>query len=243
MAMCYKDRYEFPEKKFFWCTSANGFKFTAFQKMEDQHTDCINKLASTLFEGEPMKVLEQRENPEEEAEKKKKAQAKEEQERDPLASTEEEDADALIVKVNFKEIDRLHFHVRAIENDCHIIPQGSMKLNEKHEVQRNEAFCGLNQEEFADLKFYSHFRNAQQDEKRKNMENDDAIFNRAFLDDVDCDEPKGCWSIQKNGNFQTAIIRNNVWKGYTAFHKTCSQEHGCIYIGDAMKNGNFCFMV
>jgi radial spoke head protein 9 len=73
MAMCYKDRYEFPEKKFFWCTSANGFKFTAFPKMEDQHTDCINKLASTLFEGEPMKVLEQRENPEEEAEKKKKA--------------------------------------------------------------------------------------------------------------------------------------------------------------------------
>lgn len=55
-------------------------------------------------------------------------------ERDPLASTEEEDPESLIVKRDLKEIDRLHYHVRAIENDCHIIPQGSMRLNEKHEV-------------------------------------------------------------------------------------------------------------
>ena len=61
-------------------------------------------------------------------------------ERDPLASTEEEDPEASIVRIDLKEVDRLHYHVRAIENDCHIIPQGAMKLTALHEVHRNEAF-------------------------------------------------------------------------------------------------------
>ena len=42
--------------------------------------------------------------------------------RDPLASTEEEDPAAKIIPINCKEIDRLHYHIRAIENDCHIVP-------------------------------------------------------------------------------------------------------------------------
>ena len=78
---------------------------------------------------------------------------------DPLASSEEEDPNALIVPVNFKEIDRVHYIVRAIENDCHIIPQGAMKLTTAHEVARNEAFKGLNASEAFNLSFYSHFRN------------------------------------------------------------------------------------
>lgn len=41
---------------------------------------------------------------------------------DPLASSEEEDPASLIVPVNLKEIDRIHYIVRAIENDCSIAP-------------------------------------------------------------------------------------------------------------------------
>jgi radial spoke head protein 9 len=74
-----------------------------------------------------------------------------------LASTVEEEEE--IVKINLKEIDRVHFHVLAIENDCHIIPQGSFKLTASHEVERNEAFNGLLPTEAFDLKNYSHFRN------------------------------------------------------------------------------------
>ena len=37
-------------------------------------------------------------------------------------STEEVDPESLIVRINLKEVDRLLYHVRAIENDCHIIP-------------------------------------------------------------------------------------------------------------------------
>lgn len=164
-------------------------------------------------------------------------------ERDPLASTEEEETNVVVEKVNLKEIDRLLYHVRAIESDCHIIPQGSMKLNHKHEVQRNEAFNGLNNTEAFDLKNYSHFRNCLDATKKANLEADDAIFNKSFLDDVHTDLPKGCWSLQKDNTQTMAVIRNNVWRGFTAYHTVNTNEHGCIYVGDGLKNGNFCFMV
>jgi radial spoke head protein 9 len=94
-----------------------------------------------------------------------------------------------------KELDRLHYHVRAIENDCHIIPQGSVKLTPKHEVQRNEAFRGLTPTECFQLNNYSHFRNVQDTLKKENLEADDAIFQRDFLDEVHDDKPNGCWSL------------------------------------------------
>ena len=80
-------------------------------------------------------------------------------ERDPLASTEEEDPNAGFVPRNFTELDRLQFTVLAIENDCHILPKGSVKLTELHEVRRNNAFRGLAEDAAFDIHSYSHFRN------------------------------------------------------------------------------------
>ena len=87
------------------------------------------------------------------------ANIKANQEFDPLASTEEEAGSNVPKPVNLKEIDRLHYHVRTIENDCHIIPMGAVRLNDKHEVQRSENFLGLPLNEVFDLKCYSQFRN------------------------------------------------------------------------------------
>ena len=44
---------------------------------------------------------------------------------------------------NLIEADRLLYTVRAIENDCSIVPHGSFRLTEKHEVARSVAFRGL----------------------------------------------------------------------------------------------------
>lgn len=95
---------------------------------------------------------------------------------DPLASSEEEDENAKIVPINLKEIDRIHFIVRAIETDCHVIPQGAYKLTSTHEVHRNEAFRGLTKQEAFNLANYSHFRNVLSKEKRESLEKDDAVF-------------------------------------------------------------------
>ena len=111
-----------------------------------------------------------------------------------------------------------------------------MKLTPAHEVARNEAFQGLNFDEYLKIESYSHFRHVQDPAKRDGLEADDAIFLRNFLDDVHHDQPRGCWTVQKGGAVGQAIIRHNAWNGYTAFHKACTQSHGSVYIGDGLKN-------
>mmetsp|Transcript_6566 Transcript_6566/g.10556 ORF Transcript_6566/g.10556 Transcript_6566/m.10556 type:complete len:197 (+) Transcript_6566:104-694(+) len=161
MGVIYNERFEFPEKKFYWCSSANNMVFEPFPELNDQHKHKVDDFANKMFQGTPAEVLVAVEKPEDAAEAEKRAQeaAAREAARDELESTEEIDPNSLIVRINFKEIDRLHYHVRAIENDCHIIPQGAMKLTPKHEVHRNEAFNGLPDGECFSLEFYSHFRN------------------------------------------------------------------------------------
>ena len=107
-----------------------------------------------------------------------------------------------------KEIDRVHYIVRAIENDCQITPHGAFKLTTSHEVNRNEAFRGLSLEDAFKLSSYSHFRNVQQKEKKEGLEKDDSIFSKNFLDDLTSDKPNGQWAIQKDSTGRVAIIRN-----------------------------------
>ena len=116
-------------------------------------------------------------------------------ERDPLEDTEEEDPMKYFVARNLIEADRLHYSVRAIENDCSIVPHGSVRLTEKHEVARNVAFRGLHGEAVFKLENYMHFRNVQDGKKQRLLLEDDAVFQPNFLDDVTSDLPKGQWSI------------------------------------------------
>ena len=64
-----------------------------------------------------------------------------------------------MVARNLIEADRLYYTVLAIENDCSIVPNGSFKLTEKHEVSRNVAFRGLTSDNTFKLDSYMHFRN------------------------------------------------------------------------------------
>lgn len=73
----------------------------------------------------------------------KEREEEEVKERDPLDDTEEEDANKDFVLRNLIEADRLYYTVLAIENDCSIVPHGSYRLTERHEVERNVAFRGL----------------------------------------------------------------------------------------------------
>jgi hypothetical protein len=72
-----------------------------------------------LILGEPNKIHKKIEKDKVEGEEMEQEAPKE---IDPLASSEEEDPNALIVPVNLKEIDRVHYIVRAMETDCHVIP-------------------------------------------------------------------------------------------------------------------------
>ena len=68
------------------------------------------------------------------AEEEVKEVVEEVKEKDPLDDTEEEDPNKDFVARNLTEADRLFYTVLAIENDCSIVPHGSYRLTEKHEV-------------------------------------------------------------------------------------------------------------
>jgi radial spoke head protein 9 len=153
-------KYEFPTKTFYWCSS-NSFKFEEFPELNNQHKGQLNSFKQ-MYSGDPNKKLIVNEPEKAEGEEQADDGAQEEEkEVDPLASSEEEDPAALIVPRNFLEIDRLHYFVRSVETDCHLVPQGSYKLTTTHEVHRNESFTGLKPLEAFNIQFYSHFRNCQ----------------------------------------------------------------------------------
>ena len=57
MGICYNDRFEFPEKKFYWYSQSNDMTFEAMPALNDQHKDRYDAFAGQLFQGEPKKIL------------------------------------------------------------------------------------------------------------------------------------------------------------------------------------------
>ena len=174
--LVYTGRYEFADKRFYFATS-NDFHFRPFPAVNDQHKDLYDSI-KTILTGNP-KLIHKKVEAEVSAETQAdegNAVKKVVKEVDPLASSEEEDPNALIVPVDLKEIDRVNYIVRAIENDCHVIPAGSFKLTTAHELLRNEAFRGLSMSDAMELSNYSPFRNVQTKDKKEGLEKDDAIF-------------------------------------------------------------------
>jgi len=131
LGVTYSDKYEFPEKRFYWASSAD-FKFQAFPSRNDQHDDKFDQI-SGLFTGDANKVIFQSEPekaPADDEAAQQQVTKEPPKEKDPLASTEEEDPNANFVHRNFTELDRLQMTVYAIENDCHILPKGSVKMTD-----------------------------------------------------------------------------------------------------------------
>ena len=57
MGIIYNDRFEFPEKRFFWCNASNGMTFEPFPDLNDQHRAQVDGFAGQMFQGSPNDVL------------------------------------------------------------------------------------------------------------------------------------------------------------------------------------------
>ena len=243
MGVTFKHQFEFPTKTFYYASS-NDFIFKKFRDINTQHKDEYDKL-TTAFTGDPALVIikdERERSAEEQAAEAAKVQAEEEK-RDELADTPEEDPNANYVYRNLIEEDRLLYTVMAIESDCQICPHGAFRMTEVHETERNVAFRGLPRQYAFSINYYSHFRNVQSDEKKELLETPDAVYAANFLDEVAYDVPMGCWSIQPDVTNEIAIIRNNMWQGFTAYHRQGTNEFGGVYVGDGFKNTDLCFQL
>jgi len=200
-----------------------------------------------MFQGEPQHVLirTEVEKPAEEAEgQAEAAQPEAPKEKDPLASTSEDDKDAKVVPRNFTELDRLQFTVYAIENDCHIMPKGSIKLTDQHEVRRDNAFRGLSMPDACQLENYCHFRAVQDHLKAAGLEKDECVFKKDFLDEACNQKVRGAVSAQKVSTKQNvALLRNHIWPGYATYHVANTKTHGCFYFGEGQKNLDLAFQL
>ncbi len=67
-----------------------------------------------------------------------------------------------------------------------------------HEVKKDETFKGLTHETAYCLENYMHFRNVQDEEKKKALDLPNTPFEKNFLENITSDEPKGCWTIQRD---------------------------------------------
>lgn len=238
MGVTYTKQYEFPTKTFYFASSSDCV-FRRFRELNTQHEAMVDSCKDSFtgncnkIYGDNIETVDEQAAEEDQPEEKKEV--------DPLEDTPEEDPNKGFKPRNLIEEDRLYFTVLAIENDCNIVPQGAFRLTHSHEVERNVTFRGLNCTDCFDLNKYSHFRNVQNEVKKSLLQRDDAIFQPDFLDDVSSDRPLGMWSIQRDSTDRTAVIRNNVWAGYTAYHCSGTDKFGGVYVGDGLKNLDFQF--
>lgn len=215
----------FCSKTFYWCSSSN-YNFASMPTVSP-------KLAKTLatfnglFTGEHDKIL-------------KEADGSDGQEAYVFEN------DTLVVTnkgKNITELDRLAHVVNEIEGQCHLVPEGAVKLTPLHEIRRNEAFTGLNKEDAQDLSKYAHFRKVEFKDKVDQMARDDSVFRHDFLDPIDQDAIKGSWTLHLDTTQSVANIRNLLWPGYYAYHKIGTTQHGSFYCGDGRQNNDLPFML
>ncbi len=191
------------------------------------------------FSGDPEKVLidlakEGEGSPEEKAQQ---VQPEEE-----LDSDEEAEKEKKVLR-SFKEIDRLSYVVRAIEDNCQMIPVGVVRLTTQHEIIRNAHFEGLSKECAQGLSNYMHFRACQSVSAKNKVNMPDSILQFNFLELLTDDYPRGLWSVHTDFSGENVTIRNLEWPGYLGYHQAGTPLYGGVYIGDGTKNADLAFMI
>jgi radial spoke head protein 9 len=203
MGINYKNHYEFPEKTFFYATS-NDYIFTALPDTLLQHIPDMKKHSFVMLKGDPKLVLENYEeavDPENAEAKEKENQAEENKEKkdeDLLLLDESVDQEVKLVekRLNFTELCKLAFVVKAVDYDTNIFPKGAFRLLPIHEIRKNDNFKGLKPDELLDIRNFHYFRAITTKKRKEIIESDEAIFRFDFLDSVDEDPVDGCWSMQ-----------------------------------------------
>jgi radial spoke head protein 9 len=185
VGLSYTGIVDFPQKRFFWCSSSTNWAFAELPKPLIHLGKGIFERIQAFYTGEFDRILIDREG---------KLGSAEYQLGDDL-TIEPANFELPVGKKGITELDRLAYLVHIIEKECQAVPVGALKLTPIHEVRRNEGFRGLRGPAAFALESYAHFRAVLSKEKRDLIDRDDGIFNNNFLDTLAQDPLKGAWSI------------------------------------------------
>jgi radial spoke head protein 9 len=200
----FTDKYQIPEKKFYWAISNNIGEHKAynFQPLPETFVDHLQIIQKNkyngYFKGTPDEILVK--NVEDIDPDDPNAKPKDPTDVDPdakpkdelqlLEEEEERARNPIIEKRNFTELGRLTFLIRQIDHDTSVFPEGAYKMLPIHEIRKNTNFQGLNPKDLLNLDKYMHLRNVITQEKMELIEKDDVIFRFDFLDSISKDAVK-----------------------------------------------------
>jgi radial spoke head protein 9 len=225
---------DFPKKRFFWCSAATEWTFAELPKPLVHLGKNLFERIQSFFTGEFDRQL---------VDSNGKSSASDYNLGTDDVTLEAGQLELPAGKKSVTELDRLAYVVSAVEKECQVVPIGALKMTPIHEVRRNEGFKGLRGASAWSLENYVHFRSVLCKKKRDLIDRDEGIFNNQFLDTLAQDSLKGAWSIQKDTSESVAIIRNKLWPGYYAYHRTNSPIYGSLYIGSGLRNNDLPFML
>lgn len=237
------DTYEFPFKRFFYCT--DNFEFKPLPALIAQFKDMVEGYNGE-FSGDQDRVLwEDTTEPVEDQQNVEpvnddidplKTNEENKVDEDKSFDSEEKDKKQEVLLKKIVEIDRLAFLIRAIEIECAVVPVGSLRLNPKHHLEYNKLFTGLDLNQALDINNWMHFRQPLYKDKKRDMEKAEAIFKKDLLDDLVHDLPNECWTIQSDLSMQLVTARSLKWHGFIGYHRVKSSEFGYCYFGNGVKN-------
>ena len=102
---------------------------------------------------------------------------------------------------------------------------------------------GLSVNEAAKFGNYFHFRDAKLLQEKSLLFRANLDKAVDFLDPVDEDQPKGCWSLQFERGSALVLMRSLKWPGLTFFHVPETPSFGCLYFGIGEENKDIPFML
>ncbi|KAI6652535.1 hypothetical protein LOD99_4320 [Oopsacas minuta] len=140
-------------------------------------------------------------------------------------------------KIEMKEEDRLAAVVKLVEKECSLVPRGALMKTPLDQVILNGSFEGLSEGHSHKLASYLHLR----EYTKIDTESSDPAFD--FLETLEIDVPKGCWTLQAERGSGLVVLRSLSWIGFSAFHVPNTKKYGYLYFGTGEKNSDLPFML
>merc|ERR1712137_575321 len=214
-----KSEYEFPSKTFYY--ALDNFEFVPFPQLTDELADQIIELnLNKIFTGVPTKLLgDIVQTSPGEMEMRSKDQRK------------------------LTEADRLAQVVLEIDFDTAAVPKGAYALDEAHSVVASSDFKGLSTTDAVSVSNYVHFRPPNSVAALRAEARTDIEFYANFLDSLESDLPKGCWSLRQDRATMMVRLRSLSWPGYVAFHVPGTTKFGGVFFGHTYKHRDLPFLL
>lgn len=145
------------------------------------------------------------------------------------------------VTIEMKEEDRLAAVVASIDHEVAVVPHGAYIKTPLGGIRKNPSFEGLTVAECKNLSSFYHFRDPQLENNKNAILSIDQSLR--FLDTIESDLPKGCWSLLFERGSGVVVLHSLIWFGMVSFHVPNTSKYGYFYCGTGERNNDLPFML